>query len=199
MDRTHYHLSEDGERSRPCVQMHDAEPKEYLASDWLGGVTLESKVVQHSHTERGISPEEVIRIMRVNGVDCLNEGAHTHQMPVDVGSERVVRRAYPHHHHDVGCLIEAGANKIRPDLHHARRHLTTALDTITALRSQVAQLQRDLERATTTEEASQASLAEVFEFMQSMPAVGPWKTVYDQYVTWLEERVEQAIEEAAHA
>lgn len=120
-------------------------------------------------------------LMSRMGISCGHLGAHGHD-------------SHPlHHHHDLRCLVEAGANAIRPDLKTAKERLEIKARSQQHYMRKSEEFRLDALSAQASLRAVRASATEMVAFMESMPAVGPWTTVFDQYNSWLDE---QATKEA---
>lgn len=175
-------------RFEPPGEMAPAEPAWHALSTHLArGLREPITVSQHSHgstlSGRMAQQDEAeitVGMMTRMDVDCDEVGFHRHD------------GLLPHHHHDLRCLVEAGANEVRPDLRQARETVDRQRRDLTRLRGQVDDLRLQASQAHNRFEAAQASLEQAFRFMESMPAKGPWATVYDQYVAWVDEQAEEA-------
>ncbi len=183
-----------------CTERHLVEPIDERTSIYLRGLSIEQIVSQHEHSEGALSEGEVtLDLMKRLRVFCEQRGFHTHGMATDRTADRTFNSSpMAHHHHDLRCLVEAGANQIRPELDKVSRKLTDAKSRLSSARQTIARQAQEkgsLERDLKDTKAAKATLADelrqVRRFMLSMPAVGPWDTLRDQYDSWCEEQEDQ--------
>lgn len=86
------------------------------------------------------------------------------------------------HHHDAGCLVQAGRESLRPVLDQVEAEVDTVLERNTSLWAQLDEVQATLEIwRTRIRDISNQNLRMV-EFMAETPAVGPYETILDMWV-----------------
>jgi hypothetical protein len=137
-------------------------------------------------TEKGESGV-VVQIMGDQDISCQNMGAHQH------GHNQQM-----HHHHDLLCLVEAGANTVRFPLAQAVLNLELSQHEVNLLKGQVAiledqhvSLQNRIFNLRDDYGQVRDSLDEAERFMDGTPAQGPWGTVREQFLDWKDEEKEQ--------
>lgn len=145
-------------------------------------------VVAHDHShvppqfvDKGVDEAKLaILVMGDHDVSCNNLGSHRHG-----------RDQERHHHHDLACLIEAGANTVRPQLVEAIQHAENLNGMITRLHDSERMLSLQRDEALRQRDILKADIQQMLRFMQHSTARGPWATVYDQYLDWV---IEEAME-----
>ncbi len=189
-----------------CTARHLVEPIDERTSVYLRGLSIEQIVSQHEHGEGLLKESEIaLDLMKRLRVFCDQRGFHTHGMATDRTADRTFNSSpMAHHHHDLRCLVEAGANQIRPELDKVGRKLTDTKSRLSSARQTIARYGAEIDRQTRVLESTRASLKaiqaeqdQMRRFMASMPAVGPWGTLSDQYDSWCEEQAEEADEASA--
>lgn len=132
----------------------------------------------HNH---GLEQEQqiVADLMQVLGISCRRLGAHSHS-----GQGL-------HHHHDFRCLVSAGENQIRPYLVQEQAEHQRIRHRLAAMTTQYRWKQNALDALAESKSRVDAELAQVQQFMLATPAQGPWLTVADQYMDWLQEEQRQ--------
>jgi len=151
-------------------------------------------VASDGHTH-GADPAEarmVTDLMAILGVSCSGLGSHTHPVEENDGHGRVRRLSRPHHHHDLRCLVEAGANQVRPRLDAAETRADSFAAQIKVRGKVILEQAQQIERLEGVNRALTDDAASVGAFLRAMPAVGPWKTLAEQYHSWVEEEESQA-------
>ena len=150
------------------------------------------EVPDHAHAQQQRDEAEVaIDLRQRMNVDCGNIGFHRHLVPGKyVTSSRSDQ--WPHHHHDLRCLFEAGVQSLRPKMIDQERRLASQASQVRHLRQRVDEEQARARTTQRTLDAARGTMTEMVQFMESMPAVGPWKSVYDQYLAWVDEKREEA-------
>lgn len=154
-------------------------------------------VPQHTHagTETFAMAGIAVDLMERMEVDCLLVGSHTHITPdVDEATQTSKANSTPHHHHDLTCLVQAGRNEVQPFLQSAQESSERwyrRFDGQRAINERLRQSQASTEAHLARATKARASMN---RFMRSMPAVGPWATLADQYDHWLMEEAEEAAE-----
>lgn len=133
----------------------------------------------------------VVDLMHRLNAFCENRGMHTHPVATEDEQGRVRSRSITHHHHDLRCLVEAGRNQVLPDLKKAEARATRWMARSQRRQAALLRSQEETRAAQARIVAKQATLDQVWVFMESMPAVGPWATVMDQFTAWQDEQAEE--------
>lgn len=133
----------------------------------------------------------VVDLMHRLNTFCENRGMHTHPVATEDEQGRVRSRSITHHHHDLRCLVEAGRNQVLPDLKKAKADAEMWQARSQRRQDALLRLQEEHRQTQASLRHRQADVDEMIRFMEAMPAVGPWATVYDQYVAWVDEQQEE--------
>lgn len=196
LDGTHTapaHTHRD-EPTKTCVSRHGTEP---AGQEWMPhGGFFEDLVVPHSHGEPILDGDVVAGLLTILGLDCGGVGVHTHQQVRSRGQGVYATQSGSHHHHDIRCLVEAGANPVRRQLLDEQQHSHRLMRTLEEVRDTLARKVGLLGELQTRYDRLAQSNEDMRTFMKEMPAVGPWENLREQYNAWLDERDEQAQEDA---
>jgi hypothetical protein len=142
---------------------------------------------------------QVVRIMESLRIGCGNLGEHRHEHRTAEGRTSWAQ----HHHHDIRCLVEAGANVGRAEVHEqfvkplaeeASRQGLELMRTQAELRG-VKQMLTQVQKRCDDLQGQVESLRWRDRirgvFMRQHPAVGPWDTIEDLWTDWLAEQVDE--------
>jgi hypothetical protein len=177
--------------SEVCVQHHGVEPT-HKSGLPRGGLAIEEILPPHSHTSGGDKESRVtLDLMERLGVWCNLHGGHAHSSVAYRGERQRSVQTPPHHHHDLRCLVEAGANEVRPLLERQQRHNEAQHVEILHLKERIDRLERRLAISETARELANQHNDRYEAFLDSGAGGGPWETLRDRYDDWLMEQGEE--------
>lgn len=150
---------------------------------------------RHTHTPDGAREAEIVEhLLTTLHLSCGSVGAHSHPLTGEDG--RITNRL--HHHHDLRCLVTSGERVGEGERKRLQDRLDAALWRERHFRDKVVMTRAELVRVQDLVTRAMTERRLMDEFLDTMPAVGPWKTLREQWDSWLEEQTDPKHQEVGH-